>query len=150
MENKLRKIEGFVRNLCARLKNNPLKTIGLLLFIGLSFFASSLISGFANEFSRWMFTPMRNTGAIPTMTITPVGWGGAGGASDDGCAGGGGGGGGVIKDLTIPVSAGTYEIKVGKGGTTSGSNGEASSITGNGIVINAQGGQGGQSGDCNR
>jgi hypothetical protein len=67
--------------------------------------------------------------------ILVVGGGGAGGWR----FGGGGGGGGVVYQKNVNFNSGTYKIVIGKGGVTSGNNGENTKITdinNNTLVIN--------------
>ena len=88
-----------------------------------------------------------------TCDILIVGGGGAGGTnfSGGGYEGGGGGAGGVVYMVNKLFTAGTYNISVGNGGTTSGGNGIESSIKTNnnniisfdGINLIANGGGGG-------
>ena len=91
-----------------------------------------------------------------TCDILIVGGGGAGGTnfSNTGYEGGGGGAGGVVYMVNKLFTAGTYNISVGNGGTTSGGNGIESSIKTNnnniisfdGINLIANGGGGGGNG----
>jgi hypothetical protein len=113
---------------------------------------SSIITGTTD---RYILFPYSGTAATKDYTITTtenllcdiliVGGGGSGGAF----GGGGGGGGDVIYQQNISLSFGTYNINVGRGGTSTtgsdrGNNGDNTSINGTGFTtITAVGGGGG-------
>lgn len=60
---------------------------------------------------------IQSASAGSTMDILIVGGGGAGGAADGNCSNGGGGGGGLIYIQGIEMTAGTYPIVIGSGGS---------------------------------
>jgi hypothetical protein len=113
---------------------------------------SSIITGTTDRYVQF---PYSGTAATKDYTITTtenlvcdilvVGGGGSGGAF----GGGGGGGGDVIYQQNISLAFGTYNINVGRGGTSTtgsdrGNNGDNSSINGTGFTtITAVGGGGG-------
>jgi hypothetical protein len=113
---------------------------------------SSIITGTTDRYIQF---PYSGTASTKDYTITTtenivcdilvVGGGGSGGAF----GGGGGGGGDVIYQQNISLSFGTYNINVGRGGTSTtgsdrGNNGDNSSINGTGFTtITAVGGGGG-------
>jgi len=108
------------------------------------------IGQITNSSDRYMiFKEGTSTFTVPAggivCDILVVGGGGSGGAF----GGGGGGGGDVIYQQNISFPAGTYNINVGSGGTSTtgndrGNNGANSSISGTGITtITAVGGGGG-------
>jgi hypothetical protein len=111
---------------------------------------TSEIGQITNSSDRYMiFKGGTSTFTVPAggivCDILVVGGGGSGGAF----GGGGGGGGDVIYQQNISFPAGTYNINVGSGGTSTtgsdrGNNGANSSISGTGITtITAVGGGGG-------
>ena len=82
--------------------------------------------------------------------ILLVGGGGAGGNGDSSKCGGGGGAGTVTHIPLISLDAGTYNISVGKGGSSSGSS-TSSTISLDGLIITEAkgGGRGGDDSDTN-
>ena len=81
---------------------------------------------------------------VNTVTIEAYGGGGAGIETPGAQANNNAGGGGYSK-VTVPVVAGeVFTYTIGAGGSTSGSNGSNTTVTGNAVSIIANGGGGGQ------